>query len=332
MSLTVWRLLQVNEEEIVKETIAKNPLFDYDPEAAEAIRSEDTTSSTTMKRKREADLLQFLPDAILVEVAVFLMHDVNDFVRFQRVNKRVHTLLSGDTIVQELIQTSLQQPQEDNNNEENEGRIVCYTLEELALYQAVARELDLLEENRIGFDYASLQIDDDDGEASGIENSETRIQDLRRFLLSHQFPNATIVVHAHCGTGAPSGIAPRFSAARGQCVAASLITGGDAEAPEMTGFVLYSGNHPEDTNNHQAGRVELHFDDENAASAEMVNLCDRIEVNAWGRRVALIVRNSTHPYSELASEGKGWAELYIHMGDHLQLPPKPRYYDGLYTV
>jgi hypothetical protein len=293
-----------------------------------------------MKRKRSQDLFELLPDSLLVEVAEWLLEDASDVVRFVRVNQRTRKLLGQDAIVQDLLARA---PQPEIPDHTLIGATITFSsLEQVAFYQAVERDLDLLMENRIGFDYASLEMDDDDHH-SGVKNSRTRVETLRRFLRANHFPDMTVVVQAHCGTGAPAGVAPRFSAARGHyvatCLAHDYIEGEEEEfvvhyQEDDTGRIVVQFGGGQGTTNDNNDQDEGTSDDEdeleNAAADNNVTvsaeaLRDRIEVNAWGRRVAFAARASLHPYSELAKEGKGWVELYVKLGD-MELPPRPDFY------
>lgn len=268
----------------------------------------ERNSATTKKRKRGPELLELLPDSLLVEIAGWLLGDARDVVCFQRSNKRVHKLLNGEQTSRQLLR----------NYPIHHRSVTFTTLEELGFYQVICK-MGLFEENRVGFDYATIEMDDDSGQASGVDNSETRVRKLKHLLQSKRFPSFTIAIHAHCGVGAPPGVAPRFSAARGHHVASCLI-GEDEE--EQSGFMMhYEAD--------ESGRISVHFLDDR--QTDRTDLRRRIEVNAWGRRVSNIVQNLSHPYSTVANDGRGWAELYVQLGD-LELPPKPDYYDGLYTV
>jgi hypothetical protein len=79
---------------------------------------------------------------------------------------------------------------------------------------------DLLQENRIGFDYASTEIDDNDGEASGVKGSWTRIDSMQ--TLMQIFKGSVAIVNSHCGTMGPRGGAPHFSQIQGIKVCAAL--------------------------------------------------------------------------------------------------------------
>ena len=56
----------------------------------------------------------------------------------------------------------------------------------------------------------------------------------------------------------------------------------------------------------------------------------RVTVIGWGKRVAReVARSDTHPFSELAREGRGWVEVYIEIGvgeSAVTLPPRHEYY------
>lgn len=292
------------------------------------------SSAKIMKRKRDPNVLELLPDSLIVVVAEWLMHDAPDVARFGQVERRVHSLLTQGTVVQDLVQKYW--AKSIDSRVDNLSRSP-QSLPELGFYQAVTRETDLFAENRVGFDYASLEMDDDVGETGGIKNSKTRVRQVRRFMLKYhqRYSTMTVSVQAHCGTGAPPGIAPRFSAARGHYVASCLVNGVDSDSDGDEYIIHYF----EDDN----GRIIVQFgseedddsdndsDDSTRTESSASILRSRIEVNAWGRRVAQAVRTCTHPHGELAREGKGWVEIYLRLGD-LELPRKPDYYDDRHNV
>jgi outer membrane protein OmpA-like peptidoglycan-associated protein len=60
----------------------------------------------------------------------------------------------------------------------------------------------------------------------------------------------------------------------------------------------------------------------------------RVEVIGWGKRIAnKVARSNTHPFGELARQGRGWVEVYIVLGDgddnsNIMLPPRHEYYNS----
>jgi hypothetical protein len=76
--------------------------------------------------------------------------------------------------------------------------------------------------NRIGFQYASTEIDDELGESSGVPNSRARIQAFAAILKRH--PRATAKIEAHCGPAAPPRIAVLYSEERARKVMHELAT------------------------------------------------------------------------------------------------------------
>jgi hypothetical protein len=66
------------------------------------------------------------------------------------------------------------------------------------------------------------------------------------------------------------------------------------------------------------------------ASSNLVNIHDRIIMRPWGKRVTeQIVVLANHKNCTIARKGRGWVEVYVQLGDDLQLPERPDYYDGL---
>jgi hypothetical protein len=220
-----------------------------------------------------------LPDEMVVEIGSWLAsYEIKNFVQFQRTCHRMRSLLGQREVISGIVKDRELSPDE------------ITTLEHLALYEYMDQE-DLLQENRIGFDYASTEIDDDDGEASGVKGSWTRINSVQTLL--SRFKGSVAIVDSHCGTMGPRGVAPRFSQIRGMEVCSALS--------------------------------EQDGDDDDS------DLDDRLTLNSWGRQVSDVVYRSTHRYGDLAREGKGWVEIYLQLGD-LELPQRPGYYHGLWTV
>jgi hypothetical protein len=78
----------------------------------------------------------------------------------------------------------------------------------------------LLVEARLGFGYASTEIDGNDGAESDIRTSRLRLGAAAKLLRRH--PRLAVHVDAHCGTAAPSNIAPSVSQERGRVVRDAL--------------------------------------------------------------------------------------------------------------
>jgi len=85
----------------------------------------------------------------------------------------------------------------------------CTTLEHWALVQAY-RTAQLHQDNRIGFDFASTDVCDDD--TRGISGSTNRIEAVANILV--QFENCNVSIDAHCGRAAPRRLAIPFSIER----------------------------------------------------------------------------------------------------------------------
>ncbi|CAB9527915.1 expressed unknown protein [Seminavis robusta] len=159
--------------------------------------------------------MQTLTDEMILGMIVPFIGDAQSLARLSSVDQRFRKMLIEDTdtlqrIIDERVDVSL------CNNE-------CSTLQELGLYQC-ALKTGLFDENRIGFDFASTDIDDDDGVASLVEGSMRRVDDLASILC--QFQDARLIIEAHCGTAAPSTIAQGFSRARGHAVCMEVCVQG----------------------------------------------------------------------------------------------------------
>ena len=180
----------------------------------------------------------------------------------------------------------------------------------MALWEAV-NEARLGFENRLGFDYASVDVspnhpqrrrrDDDDDNEEDILNSRTRMTNVARIL--KRFPDSFLRIEAHCGTGAPLGIAERFSVARGMSVVRSFLE--ILRHPEM-------GYLEEDDNDSYCFR----------------DLQQRLRMTSWGRQISEAAEDSPHRYSSVARLGKGWVELYVCHRDQLEMPSRPDFYKG----
>lgn len=234
-----------------------------------------------------------LPPELMVSISMWL--DVEDFVGFQHCNQRTCSLLK------ESIPAYIRQRTSNDS---------VRTLPQLALFRNLEKG-GFLEENRIGFDYASTEIAFDDSDDESVDSSEngedSRESALRRakvrgsiervYLISRMmtiFPSMTARLDAHCGTIAPSGIAESFSRTRGVAVQHAL---------------------------------EACFDDIYMGSE--IDVSDRISIQPWGRRAALAVAaEASHPFGNLARQGKGWVEVYVEL-DGMQVPSRPSFYDGL---
>ena len=220
-------------------------------------------------KKAKWDLTDMLSDEVLLDLLLKFDPDAATLARLTAVNKRFRSLLQDDKVLRSVTSKKLKKHR-------NDGGILAdgWSWRVLGFYEA-AHEAGIFEENRIGFDFASTDIDDDDGEASMIPGSMRRVDALARIL--QKFEDTNLIVDAHCGTAAPASIAPAFSRARGEAV-----------------------------------RVEvLH----SSYVTDMGDVAGRITVKGWGRRVTQRVVVSSHKFRDIAREGRGWVEVYLKMGD-----------------
>lgn len=246
------------------------------------------------KTQRSSMIESLLPPEMMTSIVMWL--DVEDFVQFQNCNHQTCRRLKESMPAYIRQQTS------------NE---IVRTLPQLALFLKLKKG-GFLEENRIGFDYASTEIEmDDDDDDDCDDNSENQEDAIGRairntkvkgsleriYLISHLmiiFPSMTVRVDAHSGTIAPSGIAESFSRTRGIAVRYKL---------ENCFVDIYQGNE--------------------------VDVADRITVQSWGRRAALeVAAQASHPFGDLARQGKGWVEIYVDL-DGMQVPSRPSFYNGV---
>lgn len=203
------------------------------------------------------------------------------------------------------------------------GRIA--SVEQLALWEAV-REAGLEREHRIGFAMASIEIagddpsDSDDSDAMEAAN-EHDIRGSRQRLLAvarilQQFPRATVVVEAHTGTAAPRRIAQEFSRHRGDGVLETLVNH----------CTLISNN----GNGDEASEYDSDVDSEYFQRLDSRPYRRRIELRAWGMRIAQAASAAQHPHSPLARQGKGWCEIYVRHEEHdgWEMPMRPSFYEG----
>jgi hypothetical protein len=241
------------------------------------------TLKSSLQKKHKLDYTEMLSDEIFVKLLVDFLPDAATLARMASVNKRFYFLLQGDqSRLAKRIMTV-------GNYASSLG---IGTLKELGFYQAVT-SAGLFQENRLGFRFISTAIDDDNGESSEIKGSIQRVKVVARIL--QQFKDARVIVESHCGTAAPTLVAPAFSRSRGQAVCSELI---------HSSFLV---------NN-------------------VVNIEDRIIMRPWGKRVAeQVVVLANHKNCTIARKGRGWVEVYVQLGDDSQLPERPDYYDGLHA-
>jgi hypothetical protein len=242
--------------------------------------AEDSTTSSSSDLNVVENMsgsFDLLPDDLVISIGLWVASSgSNHFVRFQKTCHRLKSLLERQEVLDSAIK------------EKGAASYGVTTLEQLGLFEALA-QFDFLEENRVGFDFASIETDHNDGKASGIQRSRTRVESIRHIL--KQFSNSSVKVAAHCGIAAPPTIAHRFSRARGRVVMEELR---DEEEDN-------------DEGDNEEGRVEL---------------------EAWGLFVAEAAAESDHPFGAHARTGKGWVDVFVRLGE-LELPPRPAYYEGL---
>mmetsp|Transcript_3697 Transcript_3697/g.6942 ORF Transcript_3697/g.6942 Transcript_3697/m.6942 type:complete len:278 (-) Transcript_3697:204-1037(-) len=130
---------------------------------------------------------------------------LEDFARFRGTCKRMRDLLGQPVVMAQIIQ-------------ERGAPQNVSTLEELAFFESI-KESGLLQENRLGFEMASTEIDFD-GSESGLEDAPERIEAVKKIM--KRFSKTTVSVDAHCGTAGPRRIASRFSHSRGLEVCSHL--------------------------------------------------------------------------------------------------------------
>jgi len=181
-------------------------------------RSIKETAKSQKKAKGE-DLTTRLSDEFLATLLLEFIPDATSFAQLSAVNRRFRLLLNSETIIQKMCEKYISLINNDGIHADNinaEG----WTWREFGFYQVVS-EAGLFKENRLGFDFASTEIDENEGEASGIAGSRRRVENIAKIL--QQFETATLTVDAHCGIAAPTGIAPGFSRARGVALQEQLV-------------------------------------------------------------------------------------------------------------
>lgn len=146
---------------------------------------------------------------------------------------------------------------------------------------------------RIGFKFASMDLDDDEEDeednegpqGSRVPGSRPRIGVFAAILERH--PRATARVDAHTGPTCPSHIAQFYSAERAEVVVHEL-----AQCHGISRGRLTAVGH--------------------------------------GKRLSAspaVLEHSTHPNAASARSGYGWAEVFISI-DGIQLPARPDFYDA----
>ena len=232
------------------------------------------------------DQLIHLPDEVLVMIATRL--PLEDFVHLRRTNQKMRKLLSQEAVLEQLAKI---RGIEDGSPYKN----MIQSLEHLHMYDAV-KKMGFLEENRIGFEFGSLQVYDDHFDDQrddiAIHGSTGRLIAVARLM--RRFANLTVQLDSHCGSAAPSDdLANTFSVRRGRML-------------------------------------------RNQWFGAILPMPLRVPINAWGKRAAIAASASKdHPYGALARRGEGWVEMRFGMvGQHnenFMLPLRPAFYKGLET-
>ena len=271
-----------------------------------------------------------LPDEILVTIgtSVARVCGIQDFVYLSMASKRLKKLLvDSEATVSEVIRirssridataSAMLLP---SSSPSSSWPIGIHTLEQLRFYESVVGQHhhNLLEENRVHFEFAELEID-----SSSIDLIET----VQRLLQKH--PSASVVLDAHCGTPAPSEIAWLYSHYRGNVVYEAIVA---AVNPCITTTMSFDVTAT--TTATAASSTTT-----TATTAKMVpDLHDRIRVRAWGKTVSEQASRSQHPFGERARDGRGWVEVFLRMEGNndsnnggpqdrvLELPPRPGFY------
>ena len=148
-----------------------------------------------------------LSDDLVVNIGFWVAKaGTKNLCQLQKTCHRIRTLLVKEDFIHSVIRQQLLavatviSPASNNNA----GTATITTLEELGLYEMIVNESDLFHDNRLGFEFGSLEIDDDIGDASGIKGSWDRIRSVKRIV--SKFPNAFVKIDSHCGTAAPASI------------------------------------------------------------------------------------------------------------------------------
>ena len=174
------------------------------------------------------------------------------------------------------------------------------TLKQLLIYETIC-DAGFGNDNRIGFDFASTEINRNDG-------SRQRIDQIAKIY--KRFPAVHLQIDAHCGIAAPIGIAPRFSRLRGIVVRETI-------ARAILGLPIDDVAAEEDDS-----RTGIRYDYDN-----------RVLTHGWGRTLAAAAARSEHPFNETARDGKGWVDIFFRIptddNEFLELPSRPDYYNGI---
>lgn len=270
--------VSIKESDTKNSSVMENISTKKDQESKEGRPMPD---QRTHKRTKW-NFTEMLSDELLLALLLKFDPDAATLTRLAAVNKRFRSLLQDEKVVRQATTKRIKKHKH-SIGIETDG----WTWKVLGFYEAVYAA-NLFKENRVGFDFASTDIDDDHGDASMISGSIRRVHALAQIL--QKFDDATLVVEAHCGTAAPAAIAPMFSRARGEAVSTGVSHSSHvSESEEIVG---------------------------------------RTTVKAWGRRITQRVAASSHKFGVVAREGRGWAEVYLKLGDRV-FPERPSYYDGI---
>lgn len=168
---------------------------------------------TSNPHQPKPNLLSMLSDEILVDTLLKFLPDAKSFQTVGGVDKRCRSLVCDQNFIGRVFEARVHPAHKDLL-----GLGPGY--EQLGFYQSVV-EKGLFLENRIGFDFASTIIDEDNGTASQIQGSKTRVNAVGMIL--EQFGHVRCLIEAHCGTAAPARFATVFSRSRGEAVSGELI-------------------------------------------------------------------------------------------------------------
>ena len=171
------------------------------------------------RRRREAKPLRLSMDgldddtlALLIEYAGKL-HGPRAAARFGMTCKRLRTLLDARRVIAgrtRCLQRTLKAPLTKFG-----GVDQIKTLENLDVFESWT-ETRLNYDNRIPFDYASVELDD---------GAREIVESVRGFLKKHKSVNVRL--DSHCGTIAPDEVASSFSQERGLAVHTSICESDD---------------------------------------------------------------------------------------------------------
>lgn len=155
---------------------------------------------------------QVLPDEMVSVIGLWLVDQIKYLVSFHATCQRMRVILLKPSFRREIVH-QLGIPLG--------GETSALTLEQVGFFEAIQRA-GLMQENRIGFSYASTEIEDPTPEEEGcIMHNMQRIESVRKVW--KQFGSSALIIDAHVGTLAPRGVASRFSRVRGAAVLQAIL-------------------------------------------------------------------------------------------------------------